>query len=265
MRNIYSILFVHLFLGINCFFAIAEDVSSLRDRYIKLLEMKGFNDNDVVDDISIRDAYIELLEQSVLGNETMISRERLDSLLKCMQEVEQNNIPGDFIETGVWRGGATIFMKGFLTAYDNRARKVWVADSFQGFPATTRHNELRCNNQNFPHLVVSLDTVKENFTKYDLLDDQVSFLKGFFSDTLPNAPIEKLSLLRLDGDLYQSTMDALNYLYPKLSIGGYILIDDYGFWPGCADAVNDYRNAHNIDEKIFWEDDTGIHWKKAHE
>jgi O-methyltransferase/demethyldecarbamoylnovobiocin O-methyltransferase/8-demethyl-8-(2,3-dimethoxy-alpha-L-rhamnosyl)tetracenomycin-C 4'-O-methyltransferase len=96
-----------------------------------------------------------------------------------------------------------------------------------------------------------------------LLDDQVRFLKGWFKDTLPTAPIEKLSVLRLDGDLYESTMTALESLYPKLSIGGYAIIDDYApSVPCCVQAVDDFRARHNITEQMESTGEYGVCWKR---
>jgi O-methyltransferase len=86
-------------------------------------------------------------------------------------------------------------------------------------------------------LAVSLEQVKANFDRYGLLDDQVRFLKGWFRDTLPVAPIERLAVLRLDGDMYESPMDTLVNLYPKLSEGGYVIVDDYGAIPACRQAA----------------------------
>jgi O-methyltransferase len=104
--------------------------------------------------------------------------------------------------------------------------------------------------------------VESHFEKFGLLDDKVCFLKGWFRDTLPNAPIDKLAVLRLDGDLYESTMDALVHLYPKLSIGGYVIIDDYGAITACKKAVDDFRSAHSIQEEIRWIDWTGTFWQR---
>jgi len=213
---------------------------------------------------STQDTYLNSLQSSLLHNcYTHISDGRFYHLKKCMEEVEHNHIPGDFIETGVWKGGVTIFMKGFLSICNNQERRLWVADSFQGFPPTNRFDEAILNNQRFPEIAVALDNVKANFFNYDFLDGKICFLEGFFSETLPMAPIDRLAILRLDGDLYESTMDALVHLYPKLSIGGYVIIDDYGYWPGCAKAVEDYRKEHNITEEWVWEDETAIHWKKT--
>ena len=110
-------------------------------------------------------------------------------------------------------------------------------------------------------LAVSLDRVQDNFDKFDLLDDQVHFLKGWFSDTLPNAPIDRLSILRLDGDMYQSTMDALNALYHKVSVGGYVIVDDYNSWPHCRQAVDDFRATHDITDQIERIDEAGVFWR----
>ena len=116
-------------------------------------------------------------------------------------------------------------------------------------------------------LAVSLERVRENFAKFDLLDDQVRFLQGWFRDTLPAAPIKKLSILRLDADIYQSTIDVLNALYSKVSIGGYVIVDDYNSWPHCKQAVDDFRKAHGIRDEIVKIDGGAIFWKVsgAHE
>lgn len=197
---------------------------------------------------------------------TMVGMKRLNNIHNCMKDILKNNIPGDCIETGVWRGGCTILMRAILQAYGDRTRKVWVADSFKGLPPPNPIKypvDRGFDLSNIPYLSVSLDQVQSNFNKYGLLDNQVVFLEGFFCDTLPHAPIERLALLRLDGDLYESTMEALENLYPKLSIGGYVLIDDFGCISVCAQAVNDYRAAHQITDPIIWVDTTGIYWKKT--
>jgi len=157
-------------------------------------------------------------------------------------------------------------MRAVLKAYNVTNRKIYVADSFQGlplsnpkiYPADKDYNFAR-----FDELKISLEQVKLNFGVYGLLDEQVIFLKGWFKDTLPNVPIEKLAILRLDGDLYESTMDALNNLYHKVSIGGYIIIDDYMI-PCCCKAVKDFRRQHKITDKITVIDTLGrVYWQKT--
>ncbi len=106
-----------------------------------------------------------------------------------------------------------------------------------------------------------LEEVQNNFWKYDLLDESVQFLKGWFKDTLPTAPIEKLAILRLDGDLYESTMDSLSSLYDKVSNGGFIIVDDYVL-PTCEPAITDFRKARNIQEPLVRIDNHAVYWRK---
>ena len=110
---------------------------------------------------------------------------------------------------------------------------------------------------------MSLEDVQANFVRYGLLDEQVRFLKGWFKDTLPNAPIESLALLRLDGDLYESTIIPLRALYPKLSLGGYVIIDDYSpAIPGCVQAVHDFRSEYGITEEMKSTGQYGVVWQR---
>ena len=191
--------------------------------------------------------------------DTMIGLPRLDNIQRCIESVLRENIEGDFIETGVWRGGACIFMKAVLTAYGVEGRRVFVADSFQGLPRPDGDKYPADQGDllhTFEALAVPLDEVRHNFRKYGLLDDGVVFLPGWFKDTLPAAPMDKLAVLRLDGDLYGSTMEALVALYPKLSAGGYCIVDDYAL-PGCQRAVDDFRREHGIGDELETVDWTG--------
>jgi len=194
----------------------------------------------------------------------MIGLKRLDNLQTCIEIVCNDDIEGDLIETGVWRGGACIFMRAVLIAHHIGTRKVFVADSFEGLP--------KPDEQKYPadkgdkhhtnyYLVVSQSDVENNFKRYGLLDDRVIFLKGWFKDTLPSAPIEKLAILRVDGDMYGSTMESLVYLYPKLSAGGFCIIDDYGL-DGCKLAVDDYMTKNKIKSKKITIDSNSIYWRK---
>lgn len=196
---------------------------------------------------------------------TMIGTDRLNNIQQCIESLLRRRVPGDLIETGVWRGGATIFMRAVLKAYCATDRAVWVADSFQGLPRPQPEkfpadagNRLHA----FKKLAVSADTVRENFAKYGLLDEQVKFLKGWFKDTLPQAPIEKLALIRLDGDLYESTWVALESLYSKLAVGGFLIVDDYGAAGECRQAIHDFREKLGISEAIKQIDWTGVYWQR---
>ncbi|HPI78703.1 MAG TPA: TylF/MycF/NovP-related O-methyltransferase [bacterium] len=197
--------------------------------------------------------------------ETMVGLKRLDNISFCVKQILKDGIPGDFLETGVWRGGASIFMKAALVVYGGRDRTIWVADSFEGLPKPDVEKYPKDKGDmhwTFDNLRVSLEEVRGNFERYGLFDDNIKFLKGWFSDTMPSAPIEKLALLRADGDMYGSTMDVLEPMYPKLSKGGFLIIDDYAL-EGCRAAVHDYRKRHSIEENIVDIDGIGAFWRKS--
>lgn len=198
--------------------------------------------------------------------ETMIGMQRLTSLQQCVETVVADDIPGDLIECGVWRGGACILMRATLAAYGDHTRSVWLADSFQGVPRsdTVNYKADKGIRAEFAAgiLGVSQAEVKANFERYGLLDDRVRFLPGWFKDTLADAPIERISVLRLDGDLYESTIQALDALYPRLSPGGFCIVDDYRAVKACEQAVTDYREKHGITEEIVDIDGTGVLWRK---
>lgn len=184
---------------------------------------------------------------------TMVGIPRLDNLQQCIEGVIAQGVAGDIIEAGVWRGGAAIFARAVLKAYGVTDRTVWVADSFEGLPQAdaTKHpydHQLELHAQ--AALAISLEEVKRNFERYGMLDDQVRFLKGWFKDTLPSAPIARLAVLRVDGDHYESTMDVLHSLYPKVTTGGYVIIDDYSMVQGCDLAVRDFRRQQAISDEL---------------
>ena len=196
---------------------------------------------------------------------TMVGRKRLDNIEFCLDQIRKDNIPGDLAETGVWRGGACIFMRGYLAAWEIIDRVVWVADSFEGLPVPSMLEDKGCDFSaaKMPVLAITLEEVQENFRRYNLLDNQVQFLKGWFCDTLTTAPIKQLAVLRLDGDLYESTMDAINALYHKVSPGGFIIVDDYGDFEPCRKAITEFRKTHDITDPIEVIDWTGAFWRKS--
>jgi hypothetical protein len=243
----------------------------------------------------LRDAYLSLIEKCLTGTiyedkafhvvgggvynpsirevgrdwpsmaHTMIGVKRLANLRHLAEKAIHERIPGDLIETGVWRGGACILMRAVLKAYNVTDRRVWVADSFEGVPAPDSKKypaDTGSDYHIYRELSVPLETVRNNIQKYGLLDDQIVFLKGWFKDTLSAAPIESLALLRLDGDLYESTIVALNALYDKLSSGGYVIVDDYHVVPGCKAAIHDFLASAQIAPRICEIDGVGVYWQK---
>lgn len=191
---------------------------------------------------------------------------RLQNVRQLTELTLKEQVPGDYIETGVWRGGCCILMKAVLEVYGDTTRRVYAADSFHGLPkpdpARFEADEGDVFHT-FPQLAVSRSTVEANFGRYGLLDERVTFIEGFFEDTLPNLDAGPFALLRLDGDMYSSTIVALESLYPKLSPGGFIIIDDYGCVPACKKAVDDYRRQHRVDDAIQTIDWTGVWWRKS--
>jgi O-methyltransferase len=197
---------------------------------------------------------------------TMVGRKRLDNIQSCLDIVRADNIPGDAIEAGVWRGGACIFMRGYFAAWEMSNRVVWVADSFEGVPVPSLPEDIGhdMSAARVPVMAIPLEEVQENFRRYGLLDGSVRFLKGWFRDTLPSAQIDTLALLRLDGDLYESTMDTLNALYDKVAPGGFVIVDDYGVLEPCRRAVNHFREMRGIVDGMETIDWTGVFWRKTH-
>lgn len=250
----------------------STQIDKIRDRYIELLRDSLTMSLWDAADGTIVPGGISNPEMREEGKDwprlayTMTGVKRMKNLQFCVEDVLANDVPGDLIETGVWRGGSCIFMRGILEAYGVTDRRVWVADSFEGLPPPDEEKYPADAGANFhlfdEQLAVSIAEVEANFRRFGLLDDQVVMLKGYFKDTLPLAPIGELAVARLDGDLYESTMDSLTNLYPKLSVGGYLIIDDFGL-PGCNQAVRDFRESNGITDPIEVIDWTGVFWKKT--
>lgn len=240
-------------------------VTSAARLYLDLL--KGVLTDTLADATELDPEHRSLIEQGIVWPkraDTMIGIKRIDNLDECIEAVLADRIPGDLMECGVWRGGAAIFMRAALEAHGDRERSVWVADSFQGVcrpdPAAFPEDvglDLWIN----PLLAIPRAEVEANFERYGLLDDRVRFIEGWFRDTLPTAPVESLAVLRLDGDMYESTFVALESLYDKVSPGGFVIVDDYSLEP-CRLAVEDFRGDKGIDEPIVTVDWTGVYWRK---
>lgn len=192
--------------------------------------------------------------------ETMLGTRQLDQMQMCIRDVIEKQVPGDLLEAGVWRGGMTIFMRGCLKALQVSDRTVWVVDSFEGLPTIDRQKDFFAWDQG--DMAVGLESVKANFSRYGLLDDQVVFLKGYFSDTLPGSKIGPLAILRVDADLYTSTLDVLENLYSRLSPGGYAIFDDYHNLPDCKRAIEEFRAKESITEPVITIDQRAVYWQK---
>jgi O-methyltransferase len=198
--------------------------------------------------------------------QTMVGVRRLQSLRACAERVIADDVPGDLIEAGVWRGGASILMRAVLKAYADTDRVVVVADSFKGLPESGAGDDpldRRIRWSKFSELAVSETEVRANFERYGLLDDQVQFVAGWFKDTMPTLAGRRWALIRLDGDMYTSTMETLTALYPGLAKGGFLIVDDYGEVASARRAVDDFRQAQGIEEPLQMVDSSGVYWRRA--
>ena len=200
--------------------------------------------------------------------DTMTGWARLDNVYKLLTEVIENNIPGDYIETGVWRGGSSILARAIITALGEKDNRVsYVCDSFSGLPPGDRNLDKGDKNwDNTPYLEIPYEVVASNFAKYGLLDSNVIFVKGFFRDSMfpLSKEVKRLSIMRLDGDMYESTVDVLYRLYDKLSLGGYVIIDDWFGFPART-ACEDFFKVHGINPEIIAIDTLSVYWKKTEE
>jgi hypothetical protein len=195
---------------------------------------------------------------------TLLPWAALEHLHFAIKDTIERGIEGDFIETGVWAGGACILAKSIYNEI-SPDRKVYVADSFEGLPKPDGTFPQDNGDTHYldPMLSVSLEKVTENFNKFGLVDKNLIFVKGWFKDTIPNLKVDKLSILRLDGDMYESTIQVLDGLYDKLSVGGYLIIDDF-YHNNCAEAIHDFRTKHGIISEIVKVDKNAGYSNEVH-
>lgn len=197
---------------------------------------------------------------------TMVGLKRLHHVRECVETVVAEGVRGDLLEAGVWRGGASIMMRAVLAAYGADERRVWVADSFRGLPPPDTERYPLDADWKMDHLsvlAVPREEVQRNFASLGLLDDSVRFVEGWFSETLHAIEADAFAVIRLDGDLYESTMQSLEALYPRLTPGGFVIVDDYGAISASAAAVHDYRERYGVTEPIVTIDWTGVYWRKS--
>jgi hypothetical protein len=223
-------------------------------------------------DLSTRNEYEDYDEKKRLDGSgwaskalTMIGKARLDNIEYCLKTVMITGVSGDYVEAGVLRGGASILAAAVI-AESGDDRNVWLADSFEGLPAPDGRFQQDYQDiyrlWEYDYFKCSQEDVAENFRSFGLLKDNIKFLKGWYKDTLPTAPIDKISVLRLDCDLYSSTMDVLECLYDKVSSGGFIICDEYYSHPLAGQACNDFRERVGDTAPIQSIDWSGAFWRK---
>lgn len=193
---------------------------------------------------------------------TMIGTTRLNHLWSLLESLHHDQIAGDFVECGVWRGGASIFATAVLYCLSCH-RNVILCDSFGGLPKPLHPIDKAEPMRFWKHadaLSVSLEQVKDNFRRFHLLHDNVQFVPGWFKDTLVPSRFPPIALLRADGDMYESTKQIL-CLYEKVSPGGYVVIDDYYDVKGCRQAVDEFLPTIGH-PRMIQIDCASVYWRK---
>jgi O-methyltransferase len=249
-------------------------IAELRESYIQLVQdiLTGIIYEDAP--LSINGSKVEVYDPLLREHGwdwpskafTMVGVKRLLNFRNLIENVIGHGVPGDIIETGVWRGGACILARAVLKTYNVTDRKVILCDSFAGLPKPNPNlypADIDSEFHKYSELAVSLQKVKENFKKFRLLDDQVVFVEGLFKDTFPTMNVDKIAVLRLDGDMYESTIDSLRHLYDHVSANGWVIIDDYEVVPACKQAVHDFFAERHIQPILSEIDGVGRYFQKA--
>ncbi len=209
--------------------------------------------------ISDGEIFIEIYEKCKKYTSTSI--ERMNALFAATKYVVENKIPGDIVECGVWKGGSMMLCAYTLLYLNDTSRKIYLYDTYEGMTEPTEvdvsfdnKSAAEIKKQYEPYiqanskawLYISLEQVKKylSLTGYPL--DKLIFVKGKIEDTIPDMMPKQISILRLDTDWYESTYHELYHLYPRLSVNGFLILDDYGHWEGARKATNNYFKENNI-------------------
>jgi O-methyltransferase len=184
---------------------------------------------------------------------TMTGADKLYALIQAVRYVTRHQIPGDVVECGVWRGGSMQAAARTLLSAGDTSRDLYLFDTFEGMPPPSERDIRRSDERSAEELmaeqvrerslvwaVASLEDVRDGFERIDYPRERLHFVKGRVEDTIPGQAPERISILRLDTDWYESTRHELEHLYPRLSPGGVLLLDDYGYWEGAREAVDEF-------------------------
>jgi len=221
----------------------------MKKLFIKVFAKMGFRIRNIMVDIDMDQDPIFTKILSAVREYTMTSKESMKVLYDAINYLSTNNIEGDIVECGVWRGGSS--MVSALTLLNNKDtnRTLYLYDTFEGMTPST-DSDISVKGETGQvwqgKCFADFDDVSANIhaTKYP--KEKISLVKGMVEDTIPKIAPDRISLLRLDTDWYESTYHELVHLYPKLVVGGVLIIDDYGYWKGSRKAVDQYFYENNI-------------------
>lgn len=224
----------------------------------KLLKPSGFSlvKKSGLDTADMEPEFLEFFR--LCSPFSMTSLERMYGLFKAIEYLEKNQIQGDFVECGVWKGGSSMLAISSFLHFNNTSRKIYMYDTFEGMSEPTekdvsvRGEEVSGNWENLKQenervfCYSTLDEVRNNIKTIGYPENRIHFVKGKVEDTIPQNSPDKISILRLDTDWFESTKHELIHLYPKLVPGGVLIIDDYGHWKGAREAVDNYFAENNL-------------------
>lgn len=201
---------------------------------------------------------------------TQTSPERIFCLCEAVKYIAANNIPGDIVECGVWKGGSMMAVAHTLCQIKDNSRHLFLFDTFEGmtepsekdvsFQGISASSMLKSSKKEDSHSVwcyAPLEEVKQAINSIGYDPEKIHLIKGRVEDTIPKQAPLNISLLRLDTDWYESTRHELIHLFPRLSPGGVIIIDDYGYWKGARQAVDEYMKENKIKLLLNRTDITG--------
>jgi O-methyltransferase len=217
---------------------------------------------------SVRSLKVAKLILKVKPKFTMVKSKNLLNLYALTQRANDMNLDGDIVECGVWNGGSAALMAFATKNYEKpRNRLVWLFDSFGGLPRPGPNDGAAENQYYFEGLNRgSVQHVVEVFAKLGISMDHVRIHSGWFESTLREADLERIAVLHIDADWYDSVKLVLDAFYDKVVPGGFVVLDDYGYWEGCKRALDDFLSQNNIDGiKLMQVDSTGAHFQKPAE
>jgi O-methyltransferase len=226
--------------------------------------MKGFIKKIFQPDKSKSKAAPEKWQSAIMNDVeefTMTSHDNILSLINAVKYISENNIPGEIVECGVWKGGSMMAIAKSLLYFGQANRSLYLYDSFDEF-SSPEAIDISFEGKHGSEVLKDLaqdgntwkasemSSVKKNMLQTGYPENLLFFVKGKVEETIPGTTPEKIALLRLDTDWYASTRHELEWLYPKLSKGGILIIDDYGYWQGCKKAADEYFKKENINSPL---------------
>ncbi len=200
----------------------------------------------------------------------MTTRERVNALIESVEYIVSNNIEGDFVECGVWRGGSSMAMAYALQEFGDTSRKLYLYDTYTGMSMPTSHDVTingeiaaekfsltKTGQDSSEWCEASLEEVQQNMQLTGYPSQQICYVKGKVEETLSETVPEKIAILRLDTDWYESTMQEMIHLFPRLVPNGILILDDYGHWEGARKAVDEYIAKNKVPIFLFYIDYSG--------